>query len=306
MNRRAALRRGAAGFRRRPLVAFGLAALIGLGGCTDSRERAAPDAARSAAPVSPLAQAQWNPAKLAYAHDLTIGLPADRVGAHFTAARDRCLTGTAPGCVLVSASLEEGSRPSGRPQAQIQVRLPHAAVDAYVAFLTAPLAGEQSGDVVVRRQATRADDLTRAIEDGGRRLAQRTAYRERLDALAAKPDTRVEDLIRIAQELAQVQSQIEEGEAQQRGLQQRVDTETVAVAFRADQARSGPLAPVQEVWDQAGATLGASAGAALRLAIVSLPWLPLVALGTLILRGLWRLRRRRRGGLRRPLRQERP
>ncbi|WP_245259360.1 DUF4349 domain-containing protein [Methylobacterium sp. 77] len=250
--------------------------------------------------------AQKTDAKLAYTHDLTIGLPPERVSAHFEAARDRCLKDAALSCVLVASSIDDGPRPSGRPQAQVQVRLPHESVAPYIAFVTAPLPGEAAGDVVLRRQSTRADDLTTAIEDGGRRLAQLTAYRGRLDELAAKPDPRAEDLIRIAQELAQVQSQIEEIEAKQRGLNQRVDTEIVSVALQSDQARAGPFAPVEEAWAQAGQTFGASAGSALRFAIASLPWLPLVMIAVFLIRALWRLRRRRRARIGKPLTEAQP
>ncbi|WP_244474905.1 DUF4349 domain-containing protein [Methylobacterium sp. Leaf99] len=287
---------------RRSLVAaaLGLAAL--LGGCSDAR----PPAPEVASPLPSMQANRSAAAKLAFTHDLTLGLPPDRVAPHFAAARNRCLSDTGLGCVLVSSSLEDGARPSGRPQAQIQVRLPHESVAPYVAFLTAPLPGEAAGDVVLRRQATRADDLTTPLEDGDRRLAQLTAYRARLDELAAKSDTRVEDLIRIAGELSKVQSQVEEGEARQRGLQRRVDTEIVSVFFHSDGARSGAFAPVEDAWSQAGQTFGASAGDALRFAVASLPWLPVAAIGLLLVRVLWRLRRRRRARIGRPLTEAQP
>nr|WP_311274223.1 DUF4349 domain-containing protein [Methylobacterium sp. WCS2018Hpa-22] len=279
------------------VAASGLAALAAIGGCSDSRppkpEFQASDS-RAMARLAPVARplAQTSDAKLAYTHDLTIGLPPQRVNAHFEAARDRCLNEAALKCVLVAASVDDGRRPAGRPQAQVQVRLPHESVAPFMAFVTAPLPGEATGDVVLRSQSTRADDLTDAIEDGGRRLAQLTAYRARLDAIAARPDPRVEDLIRIAQELAQVQSQIEEADAKQRGLNQRVDTELVSIALRSDEARAGPLAPVEEAWAQAGQTFGESAGSALRFVVAGLPWLPLVLIGVLLLRALWRRRGR--------------
>lgn len=292
-------------------VASGLAALAAIGGCSDSRppkpEFQASDR-RATARLNPMVRplAQTSDAKLAYTHDLTIGLPPQRVTAHFEAARDRCLNEATLKCVLVAASIDDGQRPSGRPQAQIQVRLPHDSVAPFMAFVTAPLPGEAAGDVVLRSQSTHADDLTDAIEDGGRRLAQLTAYRTRLDAIAARPDPRVEDLIRIAQELAQVQSQIEEADAKQRGLSQRVDTEIVSVALRSDEARAGPLAPVEEAWAQAGQTFGMSAGSALRFVVAGLPWIPLLLIGVFLLRALWRLRGRRSAGTERPLSKAQP
>lgn len=301
MNRGEAGRRGRCGSRtgsaRRRLLGLLLGllpALALLAGCSDNRrelrqggERA--DAAASAPFVSAAREA--NGAKLAYRHDLTVGLAPDRVAPHFAAARDRCLNETA-GCTLLNASIRDGGG-TRQPQAQVQVRLPHAAVAPYVAFVTAPLPGEAADDVALIEQATRAEDLTAALADTGRRLAQLDDYRTRLTALAEKPDNRAEDLIKIAGELAQVQSRIEETEATRRGLDERVDTEIVTVAFRAGRARAGAFAPVQEVWSRSGPILGESAASALRLTLASLPWLPIVLFAALLLRLVWRIRRRR-------------
>ncbi|PXW65983.1 DUF4349 domain-containing protein [Methylobacterium sp. B4] len=286
-------RRSGAGARNVALALLPVCAL--LAGCSD-REREPADAAAPAPFVSPARQgeaarnADRNAAKLAYRHDLTVGLAPERVAPHFAAARDRCL-GEAD-CRLMLSSIRDGGGTS-QPQAQVQVRLPHAAVAGYVAFVTAPLPGEAAGDVALIEQATRAEDLTAAIADTGRRLTQLTDYRDRLTALSQKPDNRAEDLIKIAGELAEVQSQIEEAEGRRRGLDERVDTEIVTVNFRTTRARAGAFAPVQEVWARSGPILGESAASALRFTVASLPWLPLVLFAALLLRLVWRIRRRR-------------
>lgn len=268
-----------------------------LSGCSDTGREAADAPAPIVAPArqgeaakSAKDNGQDDAAKLAYRHDLTVGLAPDRVAPRFAAARDRCL-GEA-GCRLMQASIRDGGGAS-QPRAQVQVRLPHAAVAAYIAFVTAPLPGEAAGDVALIEQATRAEDLTAAIADTGRRLAQLTDYRDRLTALAQKPDNRAEDLIKIAGELAQVQGRIEEVDGRRRGLDERVETEIVTVMFRTSRARAGAFAPVQEVWARSGPILGESTAAALRFTLASLPWLPLVLFAALLLRLVWRIRRRR-------------
>lgn len=273
-----------------------------LAGCSDSRREADGEMRMAQAPApAPFVSAarEGSAVKLAYRHDLTVGLAPERVAPHFAATRDRCLN-EAKTCTLLNSSIRDGSgtRP---PQAQVQVRLPHEAVAPYVAFVTAPLPGEAAGDVALIEQATRAEDLTASIADTGRRLAQLNDYRARLTALAEKPDNRAEDLIKIAGELAQVQSQIEEAEGTRRTLDQRVDTEIVTVNFRASQARAGAFAPVQEVWTRAGPILGESAATALRFTVASLPWLPIVLFAALLLRLVWRIRRKRAHPARVPL-----
>ena len=285
--------RGGSGGRRGRWLAL-VPAIVLLAGCSDSRQETAGESrsADAAAPAPFVSAArEASTAKLAYRHDLTVGLAPDRVAPHFAAARDRCLNETA-GCTLLNASIRDGSG-TRQPQAQVQVRLPHAAVAPYVAFVTAPLPGEAAGDVALIEQATRAEDLTAAITDTGRRLSQLNDYRSRLTALAEKPDNRAEDLIKIAGELAQVQSQIEEAEGTRRSLDERVDTEIVTVDFRTSRARAGAFAPVQEVWSRSGPILGESAASALRFTVASLPWLPIVLFAALLLRLVWRIRRKR-------------
>ncbi|MBB2960541.1 DUF4349 domain-containing protein [Methylobacterium sp. R2-1] len=284
----------AGGWLPRGLLLAAIPVLALLAGCSDTRRELRQDgeAAEAAAPAPFVSAArQGGAAKLAYRHDLTIGLAPDRVAPHFTAVRDRCLNESA-GCTLLNASIRDGGG-TRQPQARIEVRLPHASVAGYVAFVTAPLPGEAAEDVALIEQATRAEDLTAAIADTGRRLAQLNDYRTRLTALAEKPDNRAEDLIKIAGELAQVQNQIEEAEGARRTLGERVDTEVVTVAFRTSRARAGAFAPVQEVWSRSGPILGESAASALRFTVASLPWLPIVLLALLLLRLVWRIRRKR-------------
>ena len=276
-------------------------ALALLAGCSDRSEReerapAAPapfvSAARQARSGEAADLTQESGPKLAYRHDLTLGLAPARVAPHFAAARDRCLKDAAA-CTLLQSSIREGAGATRQPQAMVQVRLTHAAVAPFVAAVTAPLPGEAPGDVVVQDQSTRAEDLTRALADTGRRLTQLKDYRDRLTALAEKPDNRAEDLIRIAGELSRVQGQIEDVEGRRLSLDERVDTEIVTVNFQATQAQAGAFAPVQEVWARSGPILGESAASALRFTVVSLPWLPVAGIALLLLRLAWRLRRKR-------------
>ena len=264
-----------------------------LAGCSDRSERSGrPMETAAPAPFASVAR-QDGEAKLAYRHDLTVGLGPSQVAPHFAAARDRCLNDAASRCTLLQSSIRDGSVGTSQPQAMVQVRLPHAAVALYVAAVIAPLPGESTGDVVLQDQTTRAEDLTRALADTGRRLAQLKAYRDRLTTLAEKPDNRAEDLIRIAGELSKVQGEIEEAEAQGRGLDERIDTELVTVNFRASRVQAGALAPVQEVWARSGPILGESAASALRFTVASLPWLPVALVAVLLLRLVLRIRRKR-------------
>lgn len=274
--------------RSRWLGAFCL--LAALTGCDEAGPPSS--ASLDATVFAPTRQA--GEGKLAYRHELTVGLSPQQVSRHFAASRDRCLNEASLRCVLIRSSVSEGKDAGARPFAQLEVRLPHESVPAFVAFVTSPLPGEAAGDVILRDQSTRSEDLANSIADTARRLTQLADYRDRLNGLSARSDPRVEDLIKIANELSQVQSQIEELEGKRRGFEERVSTEIVAVAFRSDWARESAFVPVVNAWEKSGRTLGESAAAALRFAVASLPWLPVLALVVLMIRWVWRLRRRKR------------
>jgi chromosome segregation ATPase len=121
-----------------------------------------------------------------------------------------------------------------------------------------------------------------------------TDYRDRLTELAKRADAKVEDLIKVEQELSNTQSQIEQITAQQSHLNQQVATELLTINLSADAATDGISGPVAQVWHNGRTVLGQNAAAALRVAIGALPWLAIGAVALALLAGLRALFRRRR------------
>ncbi len=242
---------------------------------------------------------QGNGLHLAYSHQLTLGVPEGHVRAHFTAARDRCLNDAALRCVLMDASLHnvDAVTPRGdeSESGDLELRLPHEAIGTFVNALSQPLEDETAGTVAVTSQATTAEDLGQPIADSERRHAQLTDYRDRLHELESRHDIKVDDLIKIAGQISDVQSQLEAADAQQRDLAQRVNTEKLSVNFHGPARSGGSFGPVSSVWKNAADILGDSVASALEFSITALPWLPLVGLGLLILRAArWLIFRPRR------------
>lgn len=124
------------------------------------------------------------------------------------------------------------------------------------------------------------------------RVSRLRLDRARLTELAGRPDTRTDDLIKIAAEVSRTQSEIEAADAQQRGLAARVETEALSISLQTDLAAGGIWSPVRETWRRAGVPLGQSAGDALRFVIVALPWTPILVTVLALVR--W-VRRRRLG-----------
>ncbi len=252
-------------------------------------DRSAPSQASAQAPTSWFtASPQLQPGlHLAYSHAVALQVGGGALRAHFTAARDRCLNTPALHCILLHAAIDAApAAEDGAPGAQtanLQLRLPHDQVAGYANALTDPLPGEPPGLVRVLRQSTDAEDLGQPIADATQRTAQLSEYLASLKALGGRLTISVSDLVKIAGETAQAQSQIEAAQAQQRDLNLQVDTERLDVSFSAP----APVVPVSDPVDQtvsdAAAIFRASAAQMLLFTIMALPWAPVALAGLLLL-----------------------
>jgi hypothetical protein len=273
----------------RSLLAVSL--LLGLAGCSDEKPPQPAPALMGRAMVA-AAPGVVGGAKLAYRHQVSLQMAEANIQPRFDRARDLCLQNAELHCILQSATLNVGD-PHGlqRTNASLVVRLPHESVEIFYAHLLAPVPGEATAAMVTSR-STQAEDLTKAITDIGQRLKQLTDYRERLLVLAKVPDAKVDDLVKIAGELSNVQSNIEAITAEKAALDERVANEVVDVNLHTDPGTVGMFTPVAKVWMQAGQVFGDSASRTLRFLIFALPWLPLAAIGYgLLIFGVRRMRR---------------
>jgi hypothetical protein len=287
------------------IALFAALALITLAGCNEAEQRsasapAAPRAAKADAgggseEVIVTAQMRESAPKLAYSHSLILEMPSASVAPRFEKARNACLEDAALGCSLVRASIYVGDPNTGQPpEAALSVRLPHDKIAAFESVLFARLPDEGEGDPLLRQRTTEAEDLTYAIADNDRRLAQAVDYRERLMALSKQSGAKVADLIQIEEKLSEVQSDIEEMTAEQRGMSIRVDTELLNITLNARAGLAVASSPLAEAWRDALRVLGESAASAFTFLVVAIPWLPLIALAMYLITRLWRLVRRRR------------
>jgi len=289
------------------IVALCAAAFLVLAGCDGGDPRGGPVAMMRAEmapapPPPPGARDADAPAgpdqdvrKLAYSHRLSLEMDADKVAPRFEHARQQCLENRELRCILMHASIAGGDANSGTsPRASLTVRLPHETVGAFETALLTPLEGEGEGEPTVRNRATDAEDLTYVIFDTDSRLAQATDYRERLTALAKRAEAKVGDLIQVEEKLSEVQQRIEALAAQQRGLNQRVDTELFYIDLGAYATLADASSPLGEAWREAGRTLGESAAGALTFLIAALPWLPILAILAFLVMWLWRVVRKAR------------
>lgn len=269
-------------------------AALGLAGCSDQAQEVAgadqwvgerqtpatmiaPAAVGGAEPMARSADA-FTPstakrgARIAYTHNIAITVAPPMVAAHFSALKKLCLEDETLRCTLLDASASLNQVGLSWPTAHIQARLPHESVGRFVTAVTTPVEGERLEDLVVQRSATRMDEIGDQITDSAARLEQLESYRKRLLEIESGRNARVEDLIRVAEELSKVQSQIEALKGSHRRLEERADTGIVGVYIESVRPAGGSFAPVSEVWKKSAAILGRSTAAALRFVLAAIPW----------------------------------
>ena len=220
--------------------------------------------------------------QMAVTHRLSLDVPAQWLERQFAAALARCVM---PECVVLNSQIDRSFGAADPPSGTLVVRLTHAAVAPFRTAASAPLDNRPESAGTVRSQSTQAEDLGQVIADGARRLQQLRDFRTRLEGLATRPDIQVADLIRVAQTLSQTQTQLEQSEGQQRGLRQRVDTETMTVRYEGATAEAGLWSPVLSAWSRGGYVLISAIADALGFMFYVVPWV--AVLGVLGLAGIW-------------------
>lgn len=201
---------------------------------------------------------QAAPADRAIVRTGTLRLVAERPTA--VADRIRSIVQEAGG--RVARSKED---PSGRADAQLQLRIPAAAFDRTLAAI------EREGDA--RDVSIDATDVTARVTDYGVRIANLRTSITRLRDLLAKADSS-DALVKIESALTERQTSLEQLLAEQRDLADRVAsaTLTVWIVTPAAAPAKGPTDFVAAVATGAGSLAQAAVATVIAFGIV-LPWL---------------------------------
>lgn len=230
-----------------------------------------------------------------YSHTVRLEMARNAIRPHFERARDNCLNDAGLSCSLVSSTVDIGSNRQYRESyARLSVLVPHDRIDAHRESLLQPLDG--FGVAELRSRSTDAGNVTKHSADVERKLTQLVSYRDRLDKLSTRTDLRVDELIKLATELASTQSNIEQATAQKQGIDVRIARDHVTITFIERPSFVDVFRPALLAWRGGFETFGNSTGAAVTFVIAIVPWLPIIALAFFVLARLWRKMRRKRQG----------
>jgi hypothetical protein len=189
------------------------------------------------------------------------------------------------GCSIFNSTINRSDR--GSVSASTWIRIKPDAYDAFAAALAAPPAQ-------VWNHLQTADDLTAPVLDAEKRLAAKTALRERLTALLNDQSTKTAaDLIAIEKELSQAQSEIENLTAQLENLHKQTDMVRVDITYVGKTVGYAGLdfEPLHEAVMDIGLTMVRSLAVLVYCLAAIGPWLPVIVIVWWIIRRSVRRRR---------------
>lgn len=181
-------------------------------------------------------------AGIAYEHAVELEVPSGQTRKVSDAVQQACAAVPERGCTLLEASVRSGTDAG----ATIRMRVTPEGVNKVLRAL--------DGRGKILEQSSKGEDLAEPIQDGERKMAMLTGYRDQLQTLARRRGLEPDALIKLHRELAEVQSEIEHAATSQAQLRRRVDTELLLVAMH-ERARGGRGSMVRQALEDFGDNL---------------------------------------------------
>ena len=230
------------------------------GGASPAMMAAAPaPAAAESAKMADRAEQRF----LAYEHRVSLEVDPPQLERLYRELQDTCVNEATWHCTVMDASIQlERDQRGGT--AHLNLRASPEGVRAMRKRLT------DSGGVV--SQGTHVDDLGQPIAEVGKRLEMLKNYRASLLDLQRKA-TKVEDLILIAEKLAETQSELEAATGQNTHLMDRVNREVLSIDLSTRQTAARSLwAPIGNALREFLPSLVRASASVIEAVAYLLPW----------------------------------
>lgn len=246
--------------------------LLSLSGCESSDNQATESPSTDIR--AELAQRKTNP-YLSYEHNLNIQLEKDALAIKYKALTDHCAADRDNNCTILESELSSGSYSYGK----IKVRITPAGVEQ---FLT--LAGN-GGEIT--SESTSVEDLSTQIFDTEKRIKLLQTYQADLLELQKQAKGNIDSLIKVSQEIANVQSQLEDLSGNNQVLMQRVNMDIVNIRLSSHNEDSF-WKPISDSLDEFKSNLAEGIAGAITGIAYLIPWLAVLILLFMALRFFWR------------------
>lgn len=241
----------------------------------------APAAAEERAKMDDRAEQRF----LAYEHRVSLEVDAPQLERLYRELQEACVNEATWHCTVMDASIQLEREQRGGT-AHLNLRASTDGVRAMRKRLA------DTGGIV--NQGTHVDDLGQPIAEVGKRLEMLKNYRASLLDLQRKA-TKVEDLILIAEKLAETQSELEAATGQNTHLMDRVNREVLSIDLSTRQTAARSLwAPIGNAFREFLPALVRASASVIEAAAYLLPWgivLSVVVALFIKLRRKWRARK---------------
>ena len=263
----------------RLLAIFGLAlfALIGMTACNRVEHSQTAPAHLLASKQQPSEGAPHS--TLSREHSVSIDVPETELNLKFQRLTNRCTTDSANHCTILESDVSSGQFPSGL----IRLRIDPGAVEDLISFAVS--LGR------LEHRSTQVEDLADAIQDTQSRIEMLTNYRKQLLELQGKAGTNIDAAIKVASELATVQSKLELATGQAAYQAKRTTTDIVTIRLWVNEQKAF-WRPIRDAMRDFFGNLSNGLSQAITAVAYILPWLLVVIPGLYLVRFLWRRRGR--------------
>lgn len=247
--------------------------LLCLGGCESSDNKKALESPSSMMKAGLIAQRQSNP-YLSYEHNLSVELEKEALAAKYKTLADYCAADRSNNCTILESELSAGNYSYGK----IRVRIAPAGVEKFLTLA--------STDSEITNESTSVEDLSTQIFDTEKRIKLLQSYQENLLDLQKQAKGDIDSLIKVSQEIANVQSQLEDLTSNNKTLMQRVEMDIINIRL-SSRSENSFWQPVSDALDEFKGNLAEGIAGAITTTAYLIPWLVLLIVLFFVLRFLW-------------------
>jgi hypothetical protein len=247
-----------------------------LAGCSDSLETQQSQAFISDAEYNQREKTKY----LAYEHHLVVELGLEEIRGKYEEILSFCGEDEKFSCTILESSLSSSDF-SGSSSSSADIRLRIKPTGVKSLFELASNKGRTS------HQSTKIDDLAKDVIDTEKRLSMLTAHRDRLIELQQTESADIDALLKIAKELASVQSELEQTAGKEQYLLKRINMDLVTISYRTTHDRQF-WAPIIRAAKNFFYELSDGISSAIGVVAYSIPFFLLLITALVILIKVWR------------------
>lgn len=245
--------------------------ILGLTGCTTSKM--APKLVNTNLDAE--AKQRNSVQHLAYEHELQVDTESSKVSSLYDKTISICTSAESGKCILLDSSLSSKHDFSAYVKLRLQRDIVRNIIEAV------------SADGKVTEQRTHIEDLASSIADNNKRLQFLKSYQDKLIELQKQPSKDINSLVKIAKEIATVQSDIEQATGEANHLLNQINLDILTI-FITSSGGGSFWAPISVSLSTFTDKLSSGISDVVNAFAYFLPWLVVLTVLLIAIKKLWR------------------